>query len=126
VLRYAKTRPLDYLYLRELPPSAQRLYELISPKIFAAISNGNPRAKYLYSDLCRFAPLTRYENRQKVKKQLYKIHQPHKTSGYLETVELEEVVLGEGGARLDNLVHPRPARAGRVQAVQHQRGKGVR
>jgi len=96
VLRYAKTRPLDYKYLRELPPSAQRLYELISPQIFAAINNGNSRAKYLYSDLCCFAPLTRYEDRLKVKKQLYKVHQPHKASGYLEKIELEEIVDAAG------------------------------
>jgi len=90
VLKLAKTRPLDYKYLRELPPSAQRLYELISPKIFAAINNGNERAKYTYSDLCRFAPLTRYGQWDKVKKQLYKIHQPHKQSGYIAKVEFEE------------------------------------
>jgi hypothetical protein len=90
VLKLAKTRPLDYKYLRELPPAAQRLYELISPKIFAALNNGNARAKYTYSDLCRFAPLTRYEQWDKVKKQLYKIHQPHKQSGYVAKIEFEE------------------------------------
>ena len=35
-------RPLDYQYLRTLTPGAQRLYELISPRIFAAIKNRYP------------------------------------------------------------------------------------
>jgi len=87
VLRTAKTRPLDYSYLKGLPPTAQRLYELVSPKIFAALKFENPRAKYLYSDLCKYAPLTRYETWEQVKKQLYKVHQPHKTRGYFSKIE---------------------------------------
>lgn len=113
VLRYAKTRPLDYKYLRELPPSAQRLYELISPKIFAAINNGNDRAKYLYSDLCRFAPLTRYDQWEKVKKQLYKIHQPHKASGYLAKIEFEETFDKESKA--DWLIWYTPGRRAKAE-----------
>lgn len=95
-LSNANTRPLDYDYLKSLPPAAQRLYELLSFQIYAALKYGNPRAKYLYSDFCRFAPLTRYEEWDKVKKQLYKIHQPHKASEYLAKVEFEEIT-GEDG-----------------------------
>lgn len=90
-LSQAKTRPLDYEYLKSLPPAAQRLYELLSFQFFAALKYDNPRAKYLYSDFCRFAPLTRYLEWDKVKKQLYKIHQPHKQSGYISKIEFEEV-----------------------------------
>lgn len=92
VLRTAKTRPLDYSYLKGLPPTAQRLYELISPKIFAALKFENPRAKYLYSDLCKYAPLTRYETWEQAKKQLYKVHRPHKDKGYFSKVEYEETI----------------------------------
>lgn len=95
-LSHAKTRPLDYKYLKSLPPAAQRLYELLSFQIFAALKHDNPRAKYLYSELCQFAPLTRYTEWDKVKKQLYKIHQPHKQSGYIAKVEFEETS-GEDG-----------------------------
>lgn len=95
-LSQAKTRPLDYKYLKSLPPAAQRLYELLSFQIFAALKHDNPRAKYLYSELCQFAPLTRYTEWDKVKKQLYKIHQPHKQSGYIAKVEFEEAS-GEDG-----------------------------
>jgi len=38
-------RPLDYQYLRTLTPAAQRLYELLSPKIFAASISQPRRAK---------------------------------------------------------------------------------
>lgn len=90
-LEHAKTRPLDYEYLKALPPAAQRLYELISFQIFAALKNGNSRARYLYSDFCRYAPLTRYEDWERVKKQLYKVHKPHKDSGYIRDVEYAEI-----------------------------------
>jgi hypothetical protein len=90
VLRHAKTRPLDYAYLQVLPPSAQRLYELIAPQIFSAIKNDNPRAKYLYSEFCQRSTLTRYHEWEKVKKQLYKIHRPHIQSGYIKAVDFEE------------------------------------
>lgn len=95
-LSHANTRPLDYEYLKSLPPAAQRLYELLSFQIYAALKYGNPRAKYLYSDFCRFAPLTRYDVWEKVKKQLYKIHQPHKQSNYISKVEYEEITGDDG------------------------------
>lgn len=98
VLRHAITRPLDYEYLKALPPASQRLYELISYQIYAAVKHENPRARYLYSDLCQYAPLTRYYEWKQVKKQLYKIHQPHKKSGYIKAIEFEEVEDQEGKA----------------------------
>jgi hypothetical protein len=96
VLKHAKTRPLDYTYLRDLPPAAQRLYELISPQVFAALNFDNKRAKYVYSDLCKFAPMSRYSEREQARKQLFKIHQPHLKSGYLAKVELEDFTDQEG------------------------------
>ena len=90
MLKQARTRPLDYAYLKALPPASQRLYELIAPQIYASIKNGNPRAKFAYSDFCMRAPLTRYDDWEHVKKQLYKVHLPHKASGYISKVEFEE------------------------------------
>lgn len=110
-LEHAKTRPLDYEYLRALAPAAQRLYELISFQIFAALKNGNARARYLYSEFCKYAPLTRYEEWDKVKKQLYKVHKPHKESDYISNVEFEETIDEEG--RPDWLMWYTPGRKAR-------------
>lgn len=91
LLRNAKRRPLDYEYLKELPPSAQRWYELVSFQIFAALNLGNPRAKYRYSELCSRAPLTtRFTTWKQAKKQLGTIHQPHLKADYISKVEAEE------------------------------------
>jgi hypothetical protein len=96
VLRHAKRRPLDYAYLQALPPSSQRLYELIAPQIYAALKNENPRAKYLYSEFCQRSTLTRYQEWDRIKKQLYKVHKPHFDSGYLKAVEFEETIDAAG------------------------------
>jgi len=43
VLNNAPVRPLDRAYMKELPPAAQRFYEIISRKIFAALKNNYPQ-----------------------------------------------------------------------------------
>lgn len=96
LLRNAKRRPLDYDYLMALPPAAQRWYELVSFQIFAALNLGNPRARYLYSELCDRAPITRFFTWEKAKKQLYKIHRPHLSSGYISKVEVEQTADEQG------------------------------
>jgi hypothetical protein len=96
ILNNAQTRPLDYDYLRELSPGAQRLYELLSYQIFAALRNERPRAKMLYSYYCTRAPQTRYLDYDHVKKQMYKLHAPHKKSGYITAVEFRETTDGAG------------------------------
>jgi hypothetical protein len=96
VLNSAPTRPLDYDYLKELSPGAQRFYELLSYQIFAALRNDRPRAKMLYSYYCTHAPQTRYDVYERVKKQMYKLHAPHKQSGYISEVEFRETTDGEG------------------------------
>lgn len=96
VLNEAQTRPLDYDYLRDLPPAAQRFYELIGFQIYAVLKHGRPRARLLYSDFCTRAPQTRYHDWEHVRKQMYKVHVPHLKSGYLAKVEFQEVQ-GEGG-----------------------------
>jgi hypothetical protein len=96
ILNNAQTRPLDYDYLRELSPGAQRLYELLSYQIFAALRNERPRAKMLYSYYCTRAPQTRYLDYDHVKKQMYKLHTPHKKSGYITAVEFRETTDAAG------------------------------
>jgi hypothetical protein len=89
VLNHAPTRPLDYNYLKALPPAAQRCYEIISYKIFTALKYRHPYAKLLYSDYCTFSAQQRYADYTHVKKQMYKVHHPHLTSGYLRKVSYE-------------------------------------
>jgi len=86
VVNNSLTRPQDYEYLSHLPPIAQRFYELVSFKIFAALSNNYPTAKLFYSEFCTTAPQTRYYDYDHFKKQVYKIHRPHLKSGYLKGV----------------------------------------
>ncbi len=98
ILNNAVFRPLDYEYMKELPPSAQRFYEIISYQIYAALKHKNPRAKLLYSEYCLLSTATRYFDFDHVKKQIYKVVRPHMTSGYLAKVEYEAMTNDQGQA----------------------------
>ena len=112
IINTAPTRPLDYDYLKELPPAPQRFYELLSYQIFAALRNERPRARMLYSYYCTRAPQTRYFDYNHVKKQMYKLHAPHKSSGYISDVELRPATDAEGNPDWEMLYTPgRRARA---------------
>ena len=112
ILNSAPIRPLDYEYLKELSPGAQRFYELLSYQIYAALKNERPRAKLLYSFYCARAPQIRYADYDHVKKQMYKLHAPHKKSGYITDVELRETRDGDGQPDWEMLYTPgRRARA---------------
>jgi len=87
LLNRVELRPLDYDYLKELAPGAQRFYELLSFQVYGAIASRRPRAKLLYSDYCKYAPQTRYHDFDHVKKQMYKLHAPHRASGYIVKVD---------------------------------------
>ncbi len=106
IINTAQTRPLDYNYLKELSPGAQRLYELLSFQIFGAFANERPRAKLLYSYYCTRAPQTRYFDYEHVKKQMYKLHAPHKKSGYIAAVEFRETTDSEGRTDWEMLYTP--------------------
>jgi hypothetical protein len=96
VINGAMTRPLDYDYLKGLPPAAQRFYELVSFQMYAALKNDRPRAKLRYSELCTYAPLVRQYDRNVVRPQMARIHAPHKQSGYLAAIEFQDTVDGAG------------------------------
>lgn len=96
ILNEAQTRPLDYDYLRDLSPAAQRFYELIGFQIYAVLKHERPRARMLYSDFCTRAPQTRYFDYEHFKKQMYKVHAPHLKSGYLAGVEFQEQQTASG------------------------------
>lgn len=92
VLNNAPVRPLDRAYMKELPPAAQRFYEIISRKIFAALKNNYPRAKIEYSEYCTFSAQLRHFERQPVQDQMAKVLRPHKKSGYITAVKYEPTI----------------------------------
>lgn len=124
VLRTALTRPLDYDYLKSLTPLAQRLYELLSFSIFAALKNGQATAQLSYAQFCQNAPQTRYYKYDQVKKQLYKLHLPHRKSGYLGKVEFKETVDSNGKPDWIMIYEPGPkARAEFETFALRKRGR---
>jgi hypothetical protein len=60
VLNNAPVRPLDYDYLKALPPAAQRFYEILSYKMFAALKYQRSTVHLLYSEYCLFSAQRRY------------------------------------------------------------------
>ena len=98
LLNHVETRPLDYDYLKKLPPGSQRLYELLSFQVYGAIAGCRPRAKMLYSDYCKYAPQVRYFDFDHVKKQMFKLHAPHRESGYITKVDYQGTKDSEGNA----------------------------
>jgi hypothetical protein len=108
LLNQVEMRPLDYAYLRQLPPGPQRFYELASFQIYGAIASGRPRAKMRYSSYCQHAPQTRYPDFEHVKKQMYKVHLPHRDSGYIIKVDYEKTVDVDGGTDWEMLYTPGP------------------
>lgn len=108
MLKHSKTRPLDYEYLRELPPSSQRLYELLSFTMYGTLKHGRPNVQTLYSEFCKSAPLTRYYEWDKVRPQMWKIHKPHIDTGYIKSVEFEETTDAAGA--VDWLIKYTPGR----------------
>jgi hypothetical protein len=64
--------------------------------MFAALKNGKPTARLSYAGFCLHAPQTRYEDFDRVKKQMHKVHAPHRRAGYLAGVEFEATADREG------------------------------
>jgi len=56
----------------------------------------NQRAKLPYSEFCMYSTMTRYETFEQMKKQMWKIHQPHIKAGYLAKVEYEPTTDEQG------------------------------
>ena len=96
VLNNAPVRPLNFEYKKQLPPAAQRFYEIVSYKIFAALKYNQATAQLSYSEYCTFAAQQRYFDYEHFKKQMYKIHRPHLLSGYLAKVSYVETMDEEG------------------------------
>jgi hypothetical protein len=99
ILNSAAVRPLDYDYLKALPPAPQRFYEVISRQMFAVIKHNLPHLKFKYSDYCLYSAQQRYFDYDHFKKQMYKVHLPHIKSGYLsKPIRYEETTDEQGRA----------------------------
>jgi hypothetical protein len=124
VLNSAPTRPLDYDYLTDLKPLAQRFYELLSFKMYATLKYRHPRVSMRYSELCQFAPQQRYLDGAMMSKQMYKVHLPHLQSGYLATVATQSVQDDQGHPDWLLRYTPGPKAWAEYQAFtgQHRRG----
>ena len=125
VLNCAPTRPVDYDYLMDLKPLAQRFYELLSFKMYAALKYQRAQVAMPYSELCQFAPQHRHHNGSLMSKQMYRVHLPHLESGYLAAVETERILDAQG--EMDWLLHYTPGPRAQAEyqafAVQHRQGR---
>lgn len=96
VVNHAPLRPLNYDYLRELRPAAQRFYEILSYRIYAALRYKRPIARIAYSEYCLFSAQQRYYDYEHFRVQMYKVQKPHLESGYLKSVQYESTTDREG------------------------------
>jgi len=97
MLNEAPWRPQDYDYLKALTPAAQRFYEIVSAKFYNSFRFSNLNAsKIAYSEYCAYSAQQRYFDYEHFKKQMYKVHQPHKKSGYLSDVSYESMQDADG------------------------------
>jgi hypothetical protein len=106
VLNNAPLRPLNYDYLKQLPPAAQRFYEIVSFHVYAAFQLRRPEARLRYSDYCAYSATQRYFDYDHFKKQMYKVHRPHLQSGYIAASRYEQTVDDEN--RIDWLMYYTP------------------
>jgi hypothetical protein len=125
IVDYAKTRPLDYDYLKQLPPISQRFYELASYAIFATINQGLPKARISYSKFCLHAPQARYFDWEHARKQMAKVHAPHRQSGYIAGVEFEATSDREGRPDWTLIYTPGPKAKAEYQAFTKKGGPVV-
>ena len=122
VLNSAPMRPLNYEYLKILPPAAQRFYEIVSYKVFAALKHQHPQARLSYSDFCTCSAIQRYYDYDHFKKQMYKIHRPHLDSGYLAKIQYEQTLDGAGNLDWVMLYNPGPRARAEFTAFQKRAG----
>lgn len=123
LLNHVEVRPLDYDYLMLLPPGPQRFYELLSFQVYGALASGRPRAKMLYSEYCKYAPQSRYPDFEHVKKQMFKIHVPHRESGYITKIEYQQTVDAEGRPDWEMLYTPGPKAVAEFEAFTYRQAR---
>jgi hypothetical protein len=113
VINGAMTRPLDYDYLKCLPPASQRFYEILSFQMYGTLKYDRPRARLVYSDLCARAPQTRHLDWESVRSQMNKVHRPHRRSGYIGQVDFQQTQ--DAGGRPDWIMLYQPGPKARAE-----------
>jgi hypothetical protein len=125
VLKGAMTRPLDYDYLKNLPPSPQRFYELLSFRMYGALLYDRPRAKLVYSEYCGNAPQARHDTWKRVRSQMTSIHRIHQESGYIAEVDYQEITDKDGHPDWIMLYKPGPKARAEYRAFAKRGGPTV-
>lgn len=125
VINGAMTRPLDYDYLKCLPPAPQRFYELLSYQMYAALRHDRPRAKLTYSDFCAHAPQTRHFDWENVRSQMNKVLRPHRQSGYIAKVDYQDTTDAQGRADWFMFFMPGPKARAEYKAFTKRGGPNV-
>jgi hypothetical protein len=123
ILNHAPVRPLDYAYLKALTPMAQRFYEILSYKMFAALKHRHAHATLRYAEYCLLSTQQRYTDTIQVQKQMYKVNQSHVRSGYLTTVVYEATTDDTG--QPDWLLHYTPGPKARAEFAAFMRQPGA-
>jgi hypothetical protein len=99
--------------MRRLTPAAQRFYELLSPRLFAAIKYGHESAWIRYSDYCQYAVQKRQGSRRRMQIQMAAVQRIHLRSEYIESVEYANAPADDGGP--DWVLRYRPGRRARAE-----------
>ena len=125
VINGAITRPLDYGYLKSLPPAPQRFYELLSYQMYAAMKYDRSRAKLTYSEFCAHAPQTRHLEWADVRSQMNKVHRPHRESGYIAKVDFQQTADEDGHPDWIMFYMPGPKARAEFKAFTKRGGPSV-
>jgi hypothetical protein len=125
VINGAIARPLDYAYLKSLPPAPQRFYELLSYQMYAALKYDRSRAKLAYSDFCAHAPQTRHFDWESVRSQMNKVLRPHRDSGYIDRVDYQDTTDNSGQCDWFMLFMPGPKARAEFKAFTKRGGPNV-
>jgi hypothetical protein len=125
IINGAMTRPLDYEYLKSLPPAPQRFYELLSFQMYAAMKYDRPRARIAYSEFCAHAPQTRHTNWENVRSQMNKVHRPHRQSGYIAEVDFQQTIDKDGRPDWIIFYQPGPKARAEFRAFTKRGGPAV-
>ena len=125
ILDTALTRPLNYAYLRDLAPLAQRWYEVASYRVYAALKHHWPRVRLSYAEFCVYAPQTRYMGLGPVRKQMGKVHAPHLMAGYIAEVAFEATTDHEGRPDWTMIYTPGPKAKAEHQAFTRRGGPAM-
>jgi hypothetical protein len=89
ILNFAPIQPQNWAHT-EMPAASHRFYVLLSNRMYATLESNGREAKMPYSYFCQRAPLTRHQDYQKFKSQMYKIQKPLKEAGYIDETRWEE------------------------------------